>query len=67
MFSLYVKIEINAKIAAGKRIKRKNRETVQNLVRVNRGVMPRKTVPLFYFNAAKETKSEKSFWRFANR
>lgn len=30
-------------------------------------VLPRKAVPLFYFNTVKETKSEKSFWRFASR
>jgi len=68
IFSLYMKeIEINAKNCMQERLNEKNRETVQHLVRANREVIPRKTVPLFYFNAAKETKSEKSFWRFASR
>lgn len=69
IFWLNVKeIKINVKeLLRQEELNEKNRETVQHLVRANREVISRKTVPLFYFNVAKETKSEKSFWRFASQ
>lgn len=49
-----------------KDIGRKNQETVQDLIREIR-FTNNSPILLFYFNAAKGTKSEKSFWRFASR
>lgn len=59
--------EIIVKITKWDAIKKNCETDLVRASRFTRCVLPRKAVLLFYFNTAKETKSEKSFWRFASR